>query len=184
MATSDAREMEEHLRWVMVQELIVGVTALEPDTENYDTACEWAAGTLQHHTYLDLNIQQVRTTHQETLGKLRAHARFGQADRLAALYDNLVKRDRDYEVRDTSCEKENPRGVVVVWCVVLLCIGPQCWPAYVGPSMSSVLAHLCWPVNVGLSVSTLCVWPLYSIFWASPCCVALLPALPVDAHGR
>ena len=132
MATSDAREMEEHLRWVMVQELVVGVTALEPDTENYDTACEWAAGTLQHHTYLDLNIQQVRTTHQETLEKLQAHARFGQADRLAALYDNLVKRDRDYEVRDTSCEKENPRGVVQ--CVVLLCIGPQCWPAYVGPS--------------------------------------------------
>ena len=25
--------------------------------ENYDTACEWAAGTLHHHTYLDLNIR-------------------------------------------------------------------------------------------------------------------------------
>ena len=160
MATSDAREMEEHLRWVMVQELIVGVTALEPDTENYDTACEWAAGTLQHHTYLDLNIQQVRTTHQETLGKLRAHARFGQADRLAALYDNLVKRDRDYEVRDTSCEKENPRGSSSVVCCASLywpsVLARLCWPVYVlgvGPPM---LARQCRPVCVDpLCVATL-----------------------------
>lgn len=113
---SDRAASEGELRRALVRKLVESATILAPGAPNFDTACDWAEGNLARHTFLDLNVNRVREFHSQSLDKLRAHARFRQAERLDHLYSLLTTSTATIDKVSKPIESTPARVLSVALC--------------------------------------------------------------------
>lgn len=121
--------------WASVQELVSSLTGLDRESENFATACEWSAGNLKRHTYLDLDQTKVVRSYAAVVEKLRVHARHAEARRLETLFDRTkaLGKVRSVSVANVLASSllppwtpahTHPRWVVVVLTSAGLCLCP------------------------------------------------------------